>query len=153
MTDWDWMGWWHIGFFGKVAWEDYLWGHWNDNVASYGKLPNKGRNKCKVPETGMNVKCSSDRKEGIVAKVQATRRKGRWNMGCKAQREGREGLKGYGKESEHYSECHQEWCEYWRVLSKRGTRPDWHDLMTVAWRTDWRSRWFWNQGGQQRRLQ
>lgn len=66
-----------------------------------GRMPNNRTSKCKVPETGMNVTFSTDRKEGIVAEGQATRRKGRWEMGCKAQKRAEKdhmGLKGYGKE-------------------------------------------------------
>lgn len=65
----------------------------NDKVASYGKMPNKGTTKCKVPETGLTVTCSRDM-EGTVAEVQATRREGRQEMGCKAPKEDREGPHG-----------------------------------------------------------
>lgn len=64
-------------------------------------MPNNRTNKCKVPETGMNVTFSTDRKEGIVAEGQATggRGHGRWDVRPKKRAEkDHMGLKGYGKE-------------------------------------------------------
>lgn len=53
-------------------------------------MPSRGKSKCKVPETRMNVTRSRDGDKGDVAE----RRKGLGVVGCEGQEEDREGPRG-----------------------------------------------------------